>query len=262
MALFCAGTSNAAGPILWVDDSAGVIGKVDVSTGAVTIVGNSGAPLTDIAFDSSGNLYGVSFTDLYRINTTTGVATDLGTIQNGPGVGFNALVFGTNGVLYSAGNSSTNLYSINPTTLVATNLGNIGADSGGDLAFVGGNLYLSSSLDHLIRINNPSGPATGTDLGPIGFANVFGLASPDNATLYGVAGTQVLTINIATGAGTLVSDYGGHGLGQAFGESFITEAVGSVPEPSALLLLGIGVAAVLGSSVLRRRIVRKAEVPG
>jgi hypothetical protein len=242
---------------LWVDDAAGTIGKVDVDTGAVTLVGNSGAPLTDIAFDPNGNLYGVSFTDLYKIDASTGAATDLGAITGAPGAGFNALVFGTDGTLYSAGFSSQELYSINPTTLAATDLGNLGVESGGDLAFVGGNLYLSSSTSHLILVNNPSGPATGTDLGPIGFPNVFGLASPDNATLYGVAGTQILLINPANGAATPVSDWSGNpeGFGQAFGESFITEAQPpSVPEPSSFALVVFGCLTLLGPG---RRLLRR-----
>jgi hypothetical protein len=254
--LFLIPATTRADVTLWVDDSNGEIGKVQVSTGQVTLVGNAGVVLTDIAFDPNGNLYGVSFTDLYKIDKTTGVATDLGTIANGAGVNFNALVFGTNGVLYAAGTTSTHLYSINIGTVTATNLGNVGADSGGDLAFVGGNLYLSSSSDHLIRINNPSGPATGTDIGPIGYPNVFGLASPDGATLYGVAGTQVLKIDPSTGQGTLVSDYGGQGLHQAYGESFISEAV-AAPEPSSIVVAGLGSAILLGFSALRRRAASK-----
>ena len=252
LGLVFASNVSRADFILWVDDSNGEIGKVDVNTGAVSLVGNAGVVLTDIAFDPNGNLYGVSFTDLYKINTTTGLATDLGTIGNAAGAGFNALVFGTNGVLYAAGNSSTNLYSINTSTAAATNLGNVGSFSGGDLAFVGGNLYLSSSTDHLIKISNPSGPATGTDLGAIGFPSVFGLASPDNATLFGVAGTQIININVSNGSGTLVSDYGGHGLGQAFGESFVSEAQPTVPEPSSIVMLTLA-GLLIGGTTWHRR---------
>src|SRR4030088_258139 len=126
-----AATAQAA-PTLWVDDSSGIVGRVDVPTGNVTIVGNSGAPLTDIAFDPSGNLFGISFTNLYRINTTTGAATLIGPT----GIpGGNALVFGTNGTLFAAGNTTTNLFSVNPSTGAGTVLGNDGFFSSGDLAF-------------------------------------------------------------------------------------------------------------------------------
>jgi hypothetical protein len=88
-------------------------------------------------------------------------------------------------------------------------------------------------------------------VGPINFASVFGLASPDNAILYGVAGTQIITVNPATGAGALVTDFGGQGLGQAFGESFVSESA-VVPEPSSLALSGIACLTALGYTWRRR----------
>jgi hypothetical protein len=233
----------SAGPILWVDDSAGRIGTVDVATGAATVVGNAGVVLTDIAFDPSGNLYGISFSSLYQINKNTGAATFIG--NNGV-TEMNALVFGANGTLYAASSSDTNLYTINLSTGAATALGNIGRASAGDLAFNGGNLYESDAADHLLRINLAIPSAT--DLGPIGFSSVYGLANGDNGVLYGVAGTQVFSVNTSTGQGTLVSNYGGtSSLGAAYGSAFFREASPrSVPEPGSLAICGIS----LGSFAL------------
>ena len=79
---------------LSIDDSAGNIGTVDLTTQSVTVIGNAGVVLTDIAFSPSGNLYGNSFTNLYSVSTTTGVATNIGAT----GVtDLNALVFGSTG---------------------------------------------------------------------------------------------------------------------------------------------------------------------
>ena len=44
---------------------------------AATLAG-IGAALTDIAFAPNGNLYGISFNNLYSINTSTGAATLIG----------------------------------------------------------------------------------------------------------------------------------------------------------------------------------------
>lgn len=234
------GAVNAqADPILWVNDSNGGLGRVDVSDGSVDLIGNTGVVLTDIAFAPNGDLYGISFTDLYRIDTTTAAATHIGSTGISDG---NALVFGHDGTLYGAGNTSADLYQINISSGAATALGNIGFNSAGDLAFVDGKLYLSSTTNRLIHINL-TGTVSGTDVGDIGFGNVFGLATPDNEALYGVSGTQVLLVDVANGAGTLVSDYGGQGLGIAYGSSFITEAV---PEPSSMLLAGLGALTLLG----------------
>lgn len=247
----CHGVGPAsAAPILHIHDSANRLGTVDIGTGAVTIIGNLGAdPITDIAFDPNGNLFGLSFTNLYRINASTAAVTLVGP----HGIpGGNALVFGTDGTLYGAGFQGTNLFAVNPSTGQGTALGNIGFSSAGDLAFNSGNLFLSSTTDQLIRITL-SGGVSGTAVGSLGFPEVFGLATDDKGVLFGVSGTRIFSVNTGTGAGTLVLNYAGSGLGQAGGTSFFTEAgagpAPAVPEPSAVMLAAIGLAGLLYAKV-------------
>ena len=240
-----------AAPVLWIDDSANNLGTVDIGTNTVTVIGNMGGDtMTDIAFAPNGILYGVSFANLYTINTTTAAATLVGAT----GQTLNALVFGADGTLYSAGPSGTNLYTVNTTTGSASSIGNIGFASAGDLAFNAGNLYMSSTGNTLIRISLPV--VGGTSVGAMGFASVFGLATASNGVLYGVSGNNIFSTNTTTGAGTLVLTYGG-GLGAANGTAFVDEA-NPVPEPSTLAagvmaaLVGLGIAA-------RRRLSRSAS---
>lgn len=242
--LFAAGIGSAmAGPVMHVHDSQGNLATVDVATGAVSVIGNMGVVMTDIAFNSSGNLYGISFTGLYSINAGTGTASFIG---NHGVSGGNALVFSSSGTLYAAGNTTTGLFSLNTATGAGTTLGNTGFASGGDLAFYGGELYLASSGNQLIHIDlgNLAGSAS---VGSFGVSSVFGLATGDNNVLYGVAGTTVYTVNAATGAASSPISYGGQGLGQAFGQSFFTESGGgrTVPEPQTLALLGLSMLGLL-----------------
>lgn len=234
----CPWIANAA-PVMWIHDSQANLAKVDVANGNVSMIGNMGVVMTDIAFDPSGNLYGVSFTDLYRIDRGTAAATKIGSL----GVSsMNALVFGSDGTLYAAAASTRNLYTVSPSTGAATSLGSTGFSSGGDLAFFGGDLYLADSSSRLVRMDIDT-PADSALIGPFGFSSVFGLATGNDGVLYGVGGTEIFKVNAATGAGTLVSDYSGQGLGQAYGQSFVTEAgapqepPAGVPLPSTLALL-------------------------
>ncbi len=251
---------------LWVDDANGEIGKVDVVTGAVTLVGNSGRILTDIAFDPNGNLFGIDQTNIYRINTTTGAATVVAplnpaipTVPSNIGlIPANSLVFSSSGTLYTATNQ---LYTVNPSTGADTRVGALGDTfiSAGDLAFVNGTLFLSDTQDRLLSVDPATGAAT--LVGNMGVANVFGLATPDNVTLYGVAGTSVYLINPTNGNATLDVNFGGHGLGQAFGESFVSEAAPptATPEPSSLFLITASLLLLL-AGIARKRLPSRNRV--
>lgn len=240
--------AQAVGPFLWVSDTSRGLGVVDTQTGSVSMIGLTSVVMTDIAFDRDENLWGISFTNLYRIDKTTAATTLVGST----GVpGANALVFGPTGTLYAAG-SDARLYSLNTATGAGTNLGTIGFASAGDLAFNGGELYLSEiGASRLVQI--ALGPTvSGTVVGSIGFANVYGLATAENSVLYGTTGTRVIAVNTLTGAGALVADYGGHGLGTAGGTAFTTEA----PAPSSAFVLGIA-----GLLANRRRRASRSKAP-
>jgi hypothetical protein len=216
-----------------VGDSAGNLGIVNANTGAVTNIGNFGIgeAMTDIAFDPSGNLWGITFTDLYKINAGTAATTHVGSL-GGPSV--NSLTFASDGTLYAA---NTNLYTINTTTGAASAVGALGGSfaSSGDLAFHNGALYLTSAdifgPDDLVTVNTSTGAAT--LVGSMGVPAEFGLVNGPDNVLYGVAGTNVYTVNPATGVATLLSSYAAQGLGQAFGAAVATEAVAPLPSTAA-----------------------------
>jgi hypothetical protein len=248
------GTGTArAGQILWIDDAFGNIGTVDVSTGASTVIGNSGVNLTDIAFDPHGNLYGVSFTSLYTINTSNAHATLVGNLGDIVSGGANALVFAPDGTLYAASSLSADLFTVNPATGAATAVaGSLRVGSAGDLAFNGGNLFETSRSNTLIRVDNLPGPVSGTIVGPLGFPDVLALATGSDGVLYGAEGTQLLRINTSTGAATRLINYFGNALAGANGATVFPE-VSAVPEPTALMMGSVSFLVGFGVAWRRRR---------
>ena len=60
---------------LWVVDDTTRLGRVNVRSGHVELIGKVGIPMEEIAFDSRGYLLGASGHDLYRINPQNGALT-------------------------------------------------------------------------------------------------------------------------------------------------------------------------------------------
>ena len=181
--------------------------------------------MTDIAFDPEGNLYGITFTDLYSIDKETGVATLIGNHQNDSGAK-NALVFSKDGTLYSAWDA---LYTIDPATGMSTLIGNAGDvyRSSGDLAFFKDELYMSShdevnGGDELLVMSTLDGSALG--VGSLGEeATFYGLSANKN-TLYTVQGTTIYSVDPETGVLTEEASFADQGLGAGYGSAFETEA--------------------------------------
>jgi hypothetical protein len=233
VAMMTIGATAARADIdLWIDDTSGNIGEVDITTMSVVAgtVNNTGQILTDIGFIGS-TLYGTTYTGLYSINTGTGAATSIGTYSVGGG-GMNALVGNGTGLL-GASNATTTVYNINPTNASATTYASSPLPSAGDLAFQGGTLYesaIGSAGDELVNVN------TGTVIGYFhttsvaNFAAVYGLAD-DGTTMYAVDGTEVYSVNLSTALLTPLFDYGSnpYGLTDANGTAFMSENVNGVP---------------------------------
>jgi hypothetical protein len=206
---------------IWVNDANGHLARVDIATGAVTLVGNNiGAP-PDIAFDLNGNLFGFEGWRLDRIDPNTGATSFIPTTpQGGPpisrfGYGPVALGAGPDGTLYTA---SDTLYKVDTSSGAVTAIGTLGGDFNagfsGDITFVNGSMYLSDLKNRLLRVNPATGAATliGTmqtnPISSVPYLNtIAGLASPDGQTLYGVEGNSIYRIDTTNANTTLVSNW-------------------------------------------------------
>jgi hypothetical protein len=213
-------------PVLWIDDSTGAIGTVNPANGAVTVIGASGQTLTDIAFSTSGRLYGVTASALYSINPLTGAATFIGNLDAGND-GIDSLAW-ADGALYAALSATQQLYAVNTTTGLATELtGTLPAAASGDLVFADGALYINDANGNLDRLTITGSQVTATVAFSLTQSGITGLAPGLNGIIYGVAGSQLQIIDPSTGTITPALSYSGQGLGSARG---MTEMVGQ-PAP-------------------------------
>jgi large repetitive protein len=180
--------------------SGGQIGTFDPTTGAKTVICNSGVVFFDVAVTPSGKLYGIQADgDLYSINTTTGAATLIHTSNSG--VTFRGLVSDPNGVLYAAG-SDGKLYTINTTNAAATAVGSFGTNvTCDDLLYSNNTVYALTTSGTLLAFDlsthNVSTVVTGLP------ADMYGIGRYADGTIYAVqAHGAVYTIDLVHGTAT------------------------------------------------------------
>ena len=235
-------------PIAFNIGSNGTFGALDLATGVLTQTGNTG--ITPAGLGEIGStLYTASGgTGLYTVNTLTGKLTQISNLGLN-GNDFNTLGSTITG-LYAL-DDSFNLYSVNPVTGAATLLGPTGVATGLASSSIGFSLstgsttlYFEDDFD-LYSLNTTTGK--GILIGQSGAPGIgFNSLVSENGTLYGVESSNTFpyntlySINTSTGVGTLDGalnpdvDVASWGLAPAF----------AVPEPNALLLLGLGFLAV------------------
>ncbi|WP_152971417.1 T9SS type B sorting domain-containing protein [Lacinutrix algicola] len=163
----------------------GDIVLADFSTCSTTVVATHYNGFFDISQgDTNDTLYGIRDDALFRINTATGVITDLGTITP---IGFNgaititSLVKESTGVLLGVNTDAPGeLFRINVANMTANYLGDIGYGSAGDLTYFEGILYLSANGNKLVDVDVNT-PSNSTLVGDIttssGLSNIFGVVT-------------------------------------------------------------------------------------
>ena len=206
---FSVSDENEANRVIYFADfsSNSTLSTLNFDTGQVTNIGPTGYQLTDIAF-LGDELYGVSFTDLIKINLETGVGTLVGNIGSS---GVNALE-GDADILY-AGTTAGEFLTINPITGYGTPIGYFGsgASSSGDFVFDGNmelifaSLIVPGSLTDELALIHPENGLT-SFVGETGFSQVYGLAFFRNQLLGLTSNGELIIIDTSTGVGTLVNN--------------------------------------------------------
>jgi hypothetical protein len=194
---------------LYMVSNEGRLFRLDCASGTAGAIGNIGvANVTDLAFQGP-TLWGLTFDRFLRIDPRTGGGTVIAPTGQAD---LNGLAVSMDGVIYTAGFANSQLLRIDPVTGAAAAVGNFGGGLtlNGDLAFDSNNVLYAALTQGanvvLGRINLATGAAA--VIGNIGFATCYGLAF-HACRLYGVTDAgEVITINCATGAGSLIGRSG------------------------------------------------------
>ena len=203
--------------------------RVDPDTYAVTLVGafSTSDEITDIAIDKNNVMIGISFGSVYRIDPTTANATFL---SNGLSGMFNGMSFvpataiGQTGddVLVATRNTDGVVFRVDPMTGNTSPVGDMGGSfkSSGDLVSVVGFGTMQTAdggqfgPDQLVQLAPQSFSATPIGSN-IGFADIWGVAFWKGKLFGFTEGGQFITIDPASGAGTLVQGGGPRWWGAA-----------------------------------------------
>lgn len=224
-----------ASPIVTTIDLSGNLAYVDITAGQVLdMVGNIGFGFKDIAYDPSNQLYGITLTDLYKIDIATAQTTLIGAhgVTDASGLTFN-----DDGKLYASSATQSLLYELDPTTASKQIFADAGFSSLGDLAIVNDAIYLPTPTYQLLQlsISNPSQQTLLEYIPPL-----YGLISADDGWLYGFYRDQAFQIDPNTGQNTLYSSWTNQGLEQIVGAAIINESSAiAVSHTLSLFILGM-----------------------
>lgn len=183
------GSTGEGGGVATIDEvyghSPSVLYRLDPQTKQVTVIGSFNgcdSNVIDLALDADSQMYATTFGGLYRVDRTTAVCTPIA-----GGSYPNSLSFVPAGTLDPnvealVGYQGSTYVRIDPNSGTITSVGSIGggyASSGDIVSVKGGGTYLTVTGqgcgDCLVEVN-PSNGALVKNWGPVGHAQVFGLA--------------------------------------------------------------------------------------
>ncbi len=173
---------------------------VDASGGPVT-------DITDVAIDTDGIMYAVSFDTLYRVDASNGQVSTLG--PAGP-TDLNALTFLADGTLLAGGGSD--LYQVDPSSGAFTQISSIG-----DWSFAGDMVGLPDGLLYCAMSNTGTGTASALVVYDLAGSSIVRTGNTGTGSLYGMAYAEgwlfgfnadgsIFTLDPTSGRATRVTD--------------------------------------------------------
>ena len=191
----------------------GQVGTINPDSGAFeSLTTDRVDNLTDIAVASDGSIFAITFNRLYSIDQVTGEFVEVG--RFGGGASINSIGFSGDDQLLGVATGGSEVYSIDTTTGAASVVFDIGGRfrSSGDLEFDNGTgqFFATSTAPvadtlYSFTVDSQSGEIDRvTEIGSIGFDEVWGLSSSEDGLLGYTSDRQEISIDTSTGTGSLV----------------------------------------------------------
>ncbi len=239
-------------------DSSSVFGTLDLNTGAFSEISSLGGVFVeDLAMSTNGTVYalagsfsGDSPAEFATINTSTGAITDIAALSDP----LTSIAFSPNGTLYATTYSTTQeaLYTVDPTTGAAsfvTNLQGPLATEADDIRFLGNTLYTTSYATPSALYSVNLQTGAGTLIGDSGLPEDNALGGVENGDL--LASASNTGIIGAPGELALIDPVTGAAtVGPTTNLQYLFTTA-ATPEPASLSLLVGGL--VLMAGILTRR---------
>jgi hypothetical protein len=225
-----------------LDLNSGVFAAINSNEDALQVAGN----VTALTLASlGGNLYALGAgggNTLYQVNPTTGNLTVIASVSPTSFIGLGSTTSG----LFEGGNPNT-LYSLNPSTAATTAISGNSFVPGFSVPYAfseNGSVLLVSDNTTLFGVNLATGALT--TIGNFGTGIAMDAMLFEGGVLYGAAGgVSIDTINTTTAVPTVLElglsgpDTANAAIGGLAPDVQITS---STPEPSSVMLIGLGIA--------------------
>jgi len=208
-------------PTLLALDAGGDLYRLDMTSGASTLVGDTGfGHLSSLAASSAG-LFSVesdvaqAALHIVKIDPLTGNGTVFATLSSNT-LNLRGLAISSAGLMYGIDNGSEDIFTVDMATGVATDLGDSGVTELQSLDFTAdGVLYGWNATNlplggGLVTVNTTTGAATDVNNLVLGDTSaVFALAAaPGDTSFFAVDGGKLVSVARATGAVTTIGQHG------------------------------------------------------
>lgn len=208
----CDGSLNNGVECVVYAHSSTTLYLIDPFNNRSTVLG-SVPGLFDLDTDRSGNLYGITSSNLYRYDATASSWSNVGSLGTGFSVTANGFAIDSSGRAWVT--ASNRVYNVDLGTAEVTLVGEMGDafdfNSSGDCVVdKSDRIYMTSNAaagsDELVSIDGRTG--VGTTIGPTGAFNIYGLTAAWGYLFGFASGGQVVLIDPATGSGDVLHTFG------------------------------------------------------